>query len=442
MKHHEHQPLYAWPANLWALTAESVERNANALIPPSIENHSKDSVVLFHRSEIEIGKQLGKGGFSNVFEIKAFLPNPTCNNETCYTEHQHIIRSFYTENATDESTGQARYVIKHLKPSLMSNPRDFQIAAIDLAVEAHFLSSFRHPNILKLRGLAAGGVDAYRSGLHDGYFLIFDQLEETLDQRLHTWRNKHCDEPLSVMVERMRLEKTQGHRHDYSEPLRYASQVASALVYLHERDVIYRDLKPKNIGIDAHGNVKLFDFGFARLLPHERDDNDTFKMTGRIGTLRYMAPEVAVKAPYNLKADVYSWSVVLWEMLSLENPYQSLPRERFLTLVCQRGKRLKLDHAWPKPVRDLISRSWANPISTRPTIQEVYAELEFIQEETTRKECLVETRKRTTSIVLEFPPAFEIEKQKPVTGTVCTAASTQESSTQESTVPAIQRFEI
>jgi hypothetical protein len=99
----------------------------------------------------------------------------------------------------------------------------------------------------------------------------------------------------------------------YSEPLKYVAQIASAISYLHERDIIYRDLKPKNVGIDVHGNVKLFGFGFARLLPHERNDNDTFKMTGRIGTLRYMGPEVALKEPYNLKADVYSWSVILWE---------------------------------------------------------------------------------------------------------------------------------
>jgi serine/threonine protein kinase len=432
MKHHEHHPLHAhaWPANLWALTAESVKKNANALIPPSFENHSKDSVVLFHRSEIEIGKQLGRGGFSNVFEVKGFHPNPTCDSETFHTDNQTVIRSFYIENANVESTGEARYVIKHLKPSLMSNPRDFQLAAMDLAVEAHFLSTCRHPNILKLRGLAADGVDAYRSGRHDGYFLIFDQLKETLDQRIQTWRGKeHCDEPLSVIVERMRLGRTHGHRHDYSECLRYASQIASALLCLHERDIIYRDLKPKNIGIDAHGSVKLFDFGFARHLPDEPDDNDTFKMTGRIGTLRYMAPEVALKAPYNLKADVYSWSIVLWEMLSLENAYQPIPRERFLTLVCQRGKRLKLDHTWPKPVRDLIHRSWANDISTRPTIQEVYSELERVQD------CPVETRKRTTSVVLEFPPAFEIEKQKLVSGTVSTAASTVESATQASAAP-------
>jgi serine/threonine protein kinase len=159
---------------------------------------------------------------------------------------------------------------------------------------------------------------------------------------------------------------------DYSEPLKYSAEIASALSYMHERDIIYRDLKPKNVGINVHGNVKLFDFGFARLLPRERDESDTFKMTGRIGTLRYMAPEVALKAPYNLKADVYSWSIILWEMLSLEHPYQTLPRETFLKSVCQQGNRHKLDQTWPKPVRDLIHRSWANDLSTRPTMKEAY----------------------------------------------------------------------
>jgi serine/threonine protein kinase len=337
-------------------------------------------------------------------------------------------------------------VIKHLKSSLMSNPRDFRIAAVDLAVEARLLSSLRHPNIIKLRGLAGEGVDAYRSGLYDGYYLIFDRLEETLDQRMNTWRNEHSivkNISHAATTESMQLKKIGGLRRDYSETLKYASQIANAVSYLHERDIIYRDLKPNNIGIDAHGDVKLFDFGFARPLPHRRNVDDTFKMTGRIGTLRYMAPEVALKEPYNQKADVYSWSIILWEMLSLEKPYQTLPLEQFLTLVCQRGQRHKLDHAWPKPVRDLIHRSWENHVSKRPTMEEVYVVLEYIQEEMTKKEHaeVAETRKRTPSVVLEFPPAFDIEKREPVTGTICTAASTRASTIQESST-VTERFEI
>lgn len=356
-----------------------------------------------------------------------------------------IIRSFYRENATDEHSGKSNYVIKHLKHSLMTTPKAFQMAAVDLAVEAHFLSTLRHPHILKLRGIAGDGISAYRSGRHDSYFLIYDRMEETLEQRLEKWRHQELEfdehEPLSVMVDRtMRLGKTTDHHcGDYSEPLKYASQIASALSYMHERDVIYRDLKPSNCGLNANGDIQIFDMGFTRELPASvvvRDVDDTFKMTGRIGTLRYMSPEVALEKPYNLKSDVYSFSVLFWELLSVEMPYHSLNRERFLVNVCKRGKRHRLDSSWPKAVRDLIQRCWADQISTRPSMDEVCLALECIR----HKEEQHQPRKRTRSVVLELPPSFEIEKRDPANGTMSTATSvTRESS---STVVTEQRLSI
>jgi serine/threonine protein kinase len=376
-----------WPASLWAVTVEIVKTSVNALIPVSLQNHHKNSLVLLHRNEIKLGKQLAKGAFSEVSEIQDFLSNTALN-----------------ATPTEHPTGQGNFVIKHLKPSLMSNPEDFQLAARDLAIEAHLLSTLRHPNILKLRGLAGDGVDAYLSGRYDGYFLVFDRLEDTLDQCIDAWRN----------------EERKGHGRDYSEAMKYASQVASAVSFLHERDIIYRDLKPKNVGIDVHRNVKLFDFGFARLLPHDRNVDDTFLMTGRIGTLRYMAPEVALKQPYNLKADVYSWSVILWEMLSLDQPYKTLPLEQFLKVTCQRGKRPKLDEAWPEATRDLMCRTWANVLFTRPTMREVCDDLKNVQEEMTGKKGtgVTKTRKQTPSTISKIPPVLEVP-------TVSTGSSTE-----------------
>ena len=419
----------SWPASLANLTVDFIKGNLNKMLPSSAENHHlEDTLALFDRDEIKVGKQLGKGGFSNVYEIKSFRDESRSTRKSWNTASQMIIRSFYRENATEEHSGKARYVIKHLTHSLMTTPKAFQMAAVDLAVEAHFLSSFRHPNILKLRGLAGDGVEGYRTGRHDGYFLIFDRLEETLEQRLETWRNQDCDESLSVMVERLKLQKTGKCHHggNFSEPLKYASQIASALSYLHERDIVYRDLKPSNVGIDSNGEIKLFDFGFCRELPPSvvRDINDTFQMTGRIGTLRYMSPEVALEKSYNLKADVYSWSILFYELLSLDMPYQSLTRDKYLTMVCRKGKRHKLDSSWPKAIRDLIQSSWSDRISTRPTMDEVCSILECIQKELKTKEEPVERRKRTHSVVLELPPSFEIEKRDPANGTISTATST------------------
>lgn len=55
--------------------------------------------------------------------------------------------------------------------------------------------------------------------------------------------------------------------------------------------IIYRDLKPDNIGFDVRGDVKLFDFGLSRELPERKLDDGTYHMTGDTGSPRYMAPE-------------------------------------------------------------------------------------------------------------------------------------------------------
>lgn len=438
------QERACWPTSLANLTVEFIQNNLDKMLPSSSGHHHQpqDTLAFFDRNEISVGKQLGKGSFSNVYEIKSFRSESFSPRQSWNTANQMIIRSYYRENATEEHTGSGRYVMKHLKHSLMTTPKAFQMAAVDLAVEAHFLSSFRHPHIVKLRGMAGDGIEAYRTGRHDGYFLIFDRLEETLEDRLSKWRHEqHADEPLSVMVERMKLCNKSSPREAQfpSEPLKFASQIASALSYLHERDIMYRDLKPSNCGIDRNGDIQLFDFGFARELPSSvvRDVDDTFQMTGRIGTLRYMSPEVALEKKYNLKTDVYSWSVLFWEMLSLEVPYRSLVRDRFFTVVCRQGRRHKVDSSWPRAICDLIQQCWADQISMRPTMDEVCSILECIQTESVEER---PTRKRTPSVVLELPPSFDIEKREPTNnGTVSTATSaTRESST----TVAQQRFSI
>ncbi len=87
--------------------------------------------------------------------------------------------------------------------------------------------------------------------------------------------------------------------------------------------VIYRDLKPDNIGFDIRDDVKIFDFGLAKELNEKLRyrDSDTYKLTGETGSPRYMAPEIANRRPYNQKADVYSFALLFWQICELKVPY-------------------------------------------------------------------------------------------------------------------------
>jgi len=89
--------------------------------------------------------------------------------------------------------------------------------------------------------------------------------------------------------------------------------------------VLHRDLKPSNLGFTHSGRVVLFDFGLCRLWardpPGENDEDSLRSLTGMTGSLRYMAPEVALCAPYNHKAEVFSFTSLLFEIIAHQKPF-------------------------------------------------------------------------------------------------------------------------
>ena len=91
--------------------------------------------------------------------------------------------------------------------------------------------------------------------------------------------------------------------------------MTSALYYLHENNIIHRDIKPQNILLSANGVIKICDFGFARFF-----DNKTM-ITSIKGTPLYMAPELLSEYPYNKKADLWSLGVILYELFVGQPPF-------------------------------------------------------------------------------------------------------------------------
>merc|ERR1711959_105182 len=119
-----------------------------------------------------------------------------------------------------------------------SNCIAFQSAAADLAFEAHALSSFDHPNIVKIRGWAANGIASYELGRHDSFFLMLDLLDdETLDGRIRRWR--HRETQLQRSNEQQREEQKQAeycvpfHVTLRAEKIRIITELAAALEYIH-----------------------------------------------------------------------------------------------------------------------------------------------------------------------------------------------------------------
>ena len=102
----------------------------------------------------------------------------------------------------------------------------------------------------------------------------------------------------------------------WKEALHFSRQIARALAHAHERGIIHRDIKPHNVMLLKDGTIKVGDFGIAAL------ENEIYENNGQaIGSIHYIAPEQARGESPDTRSDLYSLGVVMYEMLTGEQPY-------------------------------------------------------------------------------------------------------------------------
>jgi serine/threonine protein kinase len=267
------------------------------------------------------------------------------------------------DDGKNEESSSYRYCLKAMRPEAYTcnDPSYFVDTVVDQALEVEFLANIRHPNIIKLRAIAAGGP------FQHGFFMILDRLYDTLTVRIKSWQKEESTGIWSKFFDFHRKHE----KKFLARRLLVAYDIASALEYLHNLNIIYRDLKPDNVGFDVRGDVKLFDFGLA--VEYNQENAKKLghrKLTGDTGTIQYMAPEVALKQPYNETADVYSFAVLLWQCLSLKEPYEGKNDDTIERLVLFAGQRPKIDPHWPAEIRRLLQNCFAsNP--RRPHMDKV-----------------------------------------------------------------------
>ncbi len=121
------------------------------------------------------------------------------------------------------------------------------------------------------------------------------------------------------------------HALALEEVLEWVSPIAQALEYAHSQSIVHRDIKPANVLVDENGKPKLSDFGLARMLEGGAD------LTGKgtiLGTPAYMAPEQALGRPADQKLDLYSLSVIVYEMLVGQVPFRGdTPSETLMSHI-------------------------------------------------------------------------------------------------------------
>ncbi|XP_022725447.1 serine/threonine-protein kinase STY46-like isoform X2 [Durio zibethinus] len=157
--------------------------------------------------------------------------------------------------------------------------------------------------------------------------------------------------------------------------LKVAIDVSKGMNYLHQNNIIHRDLKAANLLMDENEVVKVADFGVARVKAQSG------VMTAETGTYRWMAPEVIEHKPYDHKADVFSFGIVLWELLTGKLPYEYLTPLQAAVGVVQKGLRPTIPKNTNPKLAELLDRCWQQDPTLRPDFSEIIEILQQIAKE-------------------------------------------------------------
>uniref|UniRef100_A0A2P2LRC6 Uncharacterized protein MANES_17G046400 n=1 Tax=Rhizophora mucronata TaxID=61149 RepID=A0A2P2LRC6_RHIMU len=210
--------------------------------------------------------------------------------------------------------------------------------------EVTHLSHLCHPNVIKF-------VAACKN--QPVYCVITEYLSEgSLRAYLHKLEHKSL--PLQKLIA-------------------IALEIAHGMEYIHSQGVIHRDLKPENILINQNFNMKIADFGIAC------EEVYCDSLGDDPGTYRWMAPEMIKKKSYGRKVDVYSFGLILWEMLTGTIPYEDMNPIQAAFAVVNKNLRPVIPGNCPPAMRDLIEQCWSLRPEKRPEFSQIVKLLEQLE---------------------------------------------------------------
>ncbi|RHZ54912.1 hypothetical protein Glove_421g15 [Diversispora epigaea] len=188
------------------------------------------------------------------------------------------------------------------------------------------------------------------------------------------------------------------------------------LMSIHELDIIHQDFHPGNILLANHIDyMQISDFGLSKLIganPNNPEKKNIF------GVLPYIAPEVLSGEEYTKAADVYSYGIIAYEIVTGFPPYPDIPHDNDLAMKICNGLRPKIPFHIPKLITRMIMRCWDTRVTYRPTFEEL--EDEF------KKYCedyyyyLKDGKNKDSEIVIQFEKAEEFSANQESTNSTIT----------------------
>ncbi|KAH8286503.1 hypothetical protein KR054_010308 [Drosophila jambulina] len=159
----------------------------------------------------------------------------------------------------------------------------------------------------------------------------------------------------------------------------WSKQIALGMQYLHSHKIIHRDLKSPNILISTNEVVKISDFGTSR------EWNEISTKMSFAGTVAWMAPEVIRNEPCSEKVDIWSYGVVLWEMLTCEIPYKDVDSSAIIWGVGNNSLKLLVPSTCPEGFKLLVKLCWKSKPRNRPSFRQILSHLDIAGPELLRK---------------------------------------------------------
>ncbi|KAM6138202.1 proto-oncogene tyrosine-protein kinase ROS [Phoenicopterus ruber ruber] len=286
-----------------------------------------ESLPAFPRDKLNLHKLLGSGAFGEVYEGTAV-------------------------DILADGSGKSKVAVKTLKKGATDHEKS------EFLKEAHLMSKFDHPHILKLLGVCL---------LNEPQYLILELMEGgDLLSYLRGARKQKLQSPLLTVTDLLDI----------------CLDICKGCVYLEKMHFIHRDLAARNCLVSekeyesSSRVVKIGDFGLAR----DIYKNDYYRKRGEgLLPVRWMAPESLIDGVFTNRSDVWAFGVLVWETLTLgQQPYPGFSNTEVLHHV-QSGGRLESPNNCPDDLCDLMTRCWAQEPHNRPTFSYIQEKLQEIR---------------------------------------------------------------
>ncbi|XP_022098428.1 mitogen-activated protein kinase kinase kinase 20-like isoform X1 [Acanthaster planci] len=206
--------------------------------------------------------------------------------------------------------------------------------------EIKVLMQLEHPNIISCYGVVITAPT------------LSIIMEFAPNGSLDNYLSKHAEEPLST-----------------DKFFQWCMNLALAVQYMHDQDLVHRDIKAPNCLISQDWELKLCDFYDARELPRTTSTEER-------GSWPWMAPEVMSERKYSKKSDIYSLTMVFWQLLTRQEPFHHLQnRVQVVWAVCQHERRPIIPQDCPDVLAAILTDGWEQRRDRRPEISQILERL-------------------------------------------------------------------